>query len=402
VSLPIDQLVFDPNNVRKHSNKNLDAIKGSLTKFGQQKPIVIDEKNIILAGNGTVMAAKALGWSEIQCVQTDLKDSHLKTAFAIADNRTAELAEWDDDLLKETLASLQLNDFDIESIGFDAKEFEIETGNPGNTDPDDVPEVPQNVRGVKTGDLWILGDHRLLCGDSTKREDVERLMNGEKADMVFTDPPYGMNLDTDYSSMIASSGNAGTKYKGPIIGDDREFNPVFYFDLFKNVSEQFWFGADYYAKHLPANGAWIVWDKNSGHDGTHIGVIDGIIGSAFELCWSKSKHQRLIARIGGLRCGAAKMMNEIRVHPTQKPITLIEWFFNRWGKTADLVVDLFLGSGSTLIACEKTGRKCYGMEIDPHYCSVIIERWEKFSGKKAILEQTEVKDGQKTSSSDGT
>lgn len=230
--------------------------------------------------------------------------------------------------------------------------------------------------------------HRLVCGDSTSKEDVDLLMQREKADMVFTDPPYGMNLETDYSNVGKYNGTPkykfqnkksvknGTKYK-PVLNDEKQFDA----SLLLNMSEEiFLWGADYYAHSIPQNsGSWIVWDKSTDES------LDKMIGSSFELCWSKQKHKRLIARIKWRSLfGMEKEPGQKRVHPTQKPVALAEWFFERWGQDKKIVADLFGGSGSTLIACEKTGRHCRMAEIDPHYCSVIIERFQQFSGEKAV------------------
>lgn len=387
-SIEISKLSFDPANARKHSKKNLDAIKGSLKKFGQRKNIVIDANNVVVAGNGTLAAAIELGWTHIYADRTELTGPEA-IAFALADNRTAELAEWDLEPLQKTLQGLKDIDFDLGSIGFDEDFMEAHTPkveNPGLTDPDEVPEQVETR--CKPGDLWILGSHRLLCGDSTNVQHVERLMDGKKADMVFTDPPYGMNLDADWSGTSAGnhSGNrGGNKYK-KVIGDTNDFSPELINSIFANfsdVKEVFLWGADYYAEYLTEKnlGSWIVWDKASSSQG--IGTMDALIGSNFELCWSRSKHKRELVRMAHKGLGSVESGK--RVHPTQKPAKLSEWFFERWGKPNDLVADLFLGSGSTLIACEKTGRSCYGMEIDPHYCDVIIKRWEDFTGKKAQL-----------------
>jgi DNA modification methylase len=216
--------------------------------------------------------------------------------------------------------------------------------------------------------------HILMCGDSTSKDDVDRLMDGEKADMVFTDPPYGMNLDTDYSKLPDTNRMGKAKTFKSVHGDDNEFNPTFILEYFDYCNEILLFGADYYAKYLP-QGSWYVWDKRCDEN------FDKMIGSAFELCWSKSKHKREIARFNNtLFSGEIEAKN--KVHPTQKPTKMFEWFFERI--KGNVVVDLFLGSGSTLIACEKTNRKCYGSEIDPHYCSVIIKRWQDFTGEVAL------------------
>ncbi len=225
-----------------------------------------------------------------------------------------------------------------------------------------------------------------MCGDSTDTEFIDKLMNGDKADMVFTDPPYGMNLDTDFSDMPSAPGTTSKKYKS-ITGDNKDYDPSHVLNSFDYCEELFLWGADYYAERIQNKneGSWIVWDKRKE------GGTDKLFGSSFELCWSKTKHKRDIARImwaGYFGMGADDTKK--RIHPTQKPAILAEWFFEKWGVNKTLIVDLFLGSGSTLIACEKTERKCYGMEIDPHYCSVVIERWQNYTGKKAVkLENVE-------------
>lgn len=331
----IAKLVLDPANARRHSAKNLEAIKGSLVRFGQQKPIVITPAGVVLAGNGTLEAARSLGWDKIDCVRTKLEGTDA-TAYAIADNRTGELAEWDAGALSETLKSLAELDFDLGSIGFDETDLAAMIATPeppgGLTDPDAVPE--QVEPRTKPGDLWVLGEHRLLCGDSTNVQHVERLMAGEKATFVYCDPPYGMKLDADYKTGKGPgiySGNDMRRASGvthrDVVGDHDDFTPDLIqtvFASFGYCSEIFLWGADYYAELIPDRA-------------------------------------------------------------TQKPVALAAWFFERWGKPRDLVADLYLGSGSTLIACEKTGRRCFGMEIDPHYCDVIVARWEQFTGNTAIL-----------------
>ena len=233
--------------------------------------------------------------------------------------------------------------------------------------------------------------HRLMCGDSTDRAQVERLMGGEKADMVFTDPPYGMFLNADYSDMknnldfAKKKGFTGGKKYSDVIGDHDDFKPELIktvLENFSDVGEIFLWGADYYAELLESknDGSWVVWDKRLDES------ADKMYGSTFELCWSKSKHKRDIARIKWAGVfGTEQEFDHKRHHPTQKPALLVEWFFDRWGKSGDVTVDLYGGSGSTLIACEKTGRKCRMMELDPRYIDVIIKRWEDFTGKKAEL-----------------
>jgi len=239
--------------------------------------------------------------------------------------------------------------------------------------------------------LILKSKHRVLCGDCTIKENVDRLMDGQKADMVFTDPPYGMALDTDYEK-ITDPKNAmhrkagkdlclGKKYN-KVIGDDTEFIGKFILEFFPNCQEIFLWGADYYIETLERThenlGSWVVWDKITTAAGVVSEGAGKMFGSQFELCWSKNKHKREIVRL--FHKGFTSVDNSEKVHPTQKPVQLGEWFINRWGKDKQNTVDIFLGSGSTLIACEKTGRKCFGMEIDPHYCTVICQRYIDYVG----------------------
>ena len=375
--VPIDSLVFDPANARKHGERNLEAIKGSLARFGQQKPIVVGSDNVVYAGNGTLAAARALGWTEIDVVRTELTGPEA-TAFALADNRTSELAEWDTEILSKTLESLRAIDFDVASIGFD-DDFMVPTPpvTEGLTDPDAVPEQVETR--CKPGDMWVLGKHRLLCGDSTNVQHVERLMGGEKADIVFTDPPYGMNLDTDFSTMGNDRVLPGKKHRA-VQGDNADFDPAMIFGFFGYCAEIILFGADYFADRIPDrnDGSWLVWDKRVEER------YDAVIGSAFEMIWSKKRRKREIIRFEYASWGArmADTVGGHKAHPTMKPIGLLLEVLKR--ADGALVADLFLGSGSTLIACEKTGRRCFGMVLDPEYCDVILARWEAFTGQTAI------------------
>ena len=222
--------------------------------------------------------------------------------------------------------------------------------------------------------------HFVMCGDSTDRASVELLMNGVKADMVFTDPPYGMLLDTDYSGMHKSSdfGKGGKTYD-KVIGDHDDFTPELItsiFDNFDYCKEVFLWGADYYRWLIPKGGGWLVWDKRGGDTGMN---LDKLLGSSFELCWTLKSHKRDIARVlWSGHHGMQKSDQKSRTHPTEKPTELARWFFERWGKETKIVADVYLGSGSTLIACEQTDRTCYGMELDPKYVDVIRKRYWKF------------------------
>jgi DNA modification methylase len=234
-----------------------------------------------------------------------------------------------------------------------------------------------------------------MCGDSTSIDDIDKLLNKNKIDMIYTDPPYGMNLDTDFSGMKNNldfakekSFTGGKKYDAGIVDD---FNPeMINIILSLNVKETFLWGADYFAELLlnKNDGSWIVWDKraNGNDDIEEDYSSDKMYGSCFELCWSKNKHKRDIARVKWAGVfGTEQEFDHKRYHPTQKPIKLSSWFLNRYSKEGTNILDLFGGSGSTLIACEQLNRNCYMMELDPKYIDIIINRWENFTGKKAIL-----------------
>ena len=366
----INSLISAEYNPRQLKKEQYENIKDSLQRFGFVDPIIInknkDRKNIIIGGHQRVKVAKDLKYTEVPCLELDLSlDKEKELNIRLNKN----VGEWDYDILANLFDFNDLMDWGFtedDLAGFSPEEVEVE----GLTDDDDIPEDVESV--CKLGDIWKLGNHRLLCGDSTKKENIELLLDGQKADMVFTDPPYGMNLDTDYTKM----GNKSQKHK-QIIGDDKEFSALFFLNYFDYCKEQFWFGGDYYFNSLTKGGSWFVWDKYPTDEN------DKRFGSAFELIWSKQKHKRTIYRIMSLNVGHHK--REKIEHPTQKPSDLLIAILNKYSSKGSFIFDGFLGSGSTLIACEKTNRVCYGMELDEHYCDVVINRWEQFTGKKAEL-----------------
>jgi DNA modification methylase len=376
--IDINLLKSHPNNPRVIKDRQFKVLCESIEKnkdYFEARPILCNKDMVIFAGNMRYRAAQKIGLKEVPVAIMDIPEERQKEIM-IRDNRSN--GEFNFDVLA--------NNFDVNELmklGFEEKELLGSSFDffPSEEKDDKIPEMPQTPPIVQRADVWQLGRHRVMCGDSTKKEDVERLMDGKKADMVFTDPPYGMNLDTDYSKNKGGGGlglvNAGKKHR-PVIGDDKPFDPAFIFELFGYCKEIFLWGGDYYHLRLPENSGWIVWDKTGGNDS----LMDAGFGANFELCWSKQKHKRDIARITWK--GVAGRAGEKTVHPTQKSVKLFEWFFKRWGKENDIVWDGFLGSGSTLIACEKTNRICYGMELDEKYCDVIIKRWEEFSGQRAI------------------
>lgn len=369
----IDDLELDPANARKHDDKNLKAIAESLSQFGQRKPIVVWGMRVI-AGNGTLVAARSLGWKEILVAKVPVDwDEQRVMAYALADNRSAELAVWDEQVLTDQLKQLELADWDVEALGFDV---EVE---PEQVIEDEIPDVVDEPR-VKLGQIWQLGRHRLMCGDSSSKEAVDKLMNGTKANIIYSDPPYGMNLDTDYTQM------GSNRSYDSVIADDKQFDAKFLLNYFSYCKEIFLWGADYYVETLdrkyPNLGSWLIWDKYSNQE--QLGLLDGKFGSGFETVWSKAKHARQLVRVL-VTTNYTAHGDETRVHPTQKPVELAVWFINKFSKPNDFLVDLFGGSGSTLIACEQTNRVCYMMELDPKYCDVIIARWEKLTGEQAQL-----------------
>lgn len=242
---------------------------------------------------------------------------------------------------------------------------------------------------VQPGDIWQMGPHRLLCGDATLADNVALLMDGAKASMLLTDPPYGMRLDTDFSSMKGSrpfmleKGVTGGRRYAHVVGDHGDFSAQPIVKMFHAVPEQFWFGADYYAVTLGDtmhSGSWLIWDKRCNER------FDRMYGSCFEMIWSRKRHKRDILRhVWAGIFGTEKEPQRGRVHPTQKPVALFEDILTRYSKPQMLVVDPYLGSGTTLIACERTGRTCYGVEIEPQYCDIILARWEHETGQRAVL-----------------
>jgi DNA modification methylase len=379
---PVDR----PKPYAKNPRRNdaaVDKVAASIREFGWAQPIVVDGDGVIIIGHTRLKAAKKLGLKTVPVlVRADLSPEQV-AALRLADNKTAELAEWDEPLLAAELDAL-VGAVDMEQFGFD---LSAPTGTDGQTDEDAVPEPPPEPVS-RRGAVYALGRHRLMCGDSTSAEDVAKLMHGEKADLVFTDPPYGMNLDTDYSSMqnhldfAKEKGfTGGKKYDAGHVDD---FHPeMVQAALDLGAKETFLWGADYYAELLPNrnDGSWIVWDKRSNNtdDIEADESSDRMYGSCFELCWSKTKHKRDIARIKWAGVfGTEQEFDHKRHHPTQKPVKLSGRFVNRYSKEGDIVVDIFGGSGSTMIACEQLGRKCRMMELDPHYCDVIRRRWAEF------------------------
>ena len=383
--IPIKQLnpaTYNPRKDLQPGDPEYEKLKRSIQEFGYVEPIVWNKRTgNIVGGHQRYKVLLDMGVSEVDCVVVDLDETKEK-ALNLALNKIQ--GDWDNLKLKDLLLELDTGEFDIELTGFDMDEIEdlmTQFHVPEEIIEDEVPEPPEEPI-TKPGDLWILGRHRLLCGDATKKEDVERLMDGKKADMVFTDPPYGMKLDTDYSKM-QGNGRKGKTYS-KVIGDNEDFSEDLIntiFDNFNYCKEIFLWGVDYYFDLIPGfkKGNLIVWDKTLQTNG------DADYNSEFELLWTKNQHKKEVIHFNWFRYfGLSAQDIKTRVHPTQKPLQVITPFIEKYSDEDSNIVDLYGGSGSTLIACEQLNRTCYMMELDPVYCDVIVKRWENLTGQKAV------------------
>ena len=384
---------FNPRTITKD---DLEKLKQSLINSGYHAPILIDLDNTIIAGHARWHALKQLKVKTLECRVPDRKltESEFKE-INIRDN--VNNGNWDVDVLANNFDVPSLIEWGVPENLFAGFEADSMSGTTGLTDDDSVPEVPVEPTS-KLGDLYALGDHKLLCGDSTNLDHVKRLMGEDKADMVFTDPPYGVSYADKNKSLNAVS--KGNRIQTPIINDslkDKELAEFFvmaFTSLFESMKE----GAGFYVS-APQGGEQMMMMMMMSQAGLPV---------RHELIWVKNNH--VLGRadyhykhepvLYGWKEGAAHSWygernqfstlmvdkpHSSKLHPTMKPIELIEIFLKNSSKGDDIILDLFGGSGSTLIACEKTNRKCYMMELSPNYCDVIIKRWEEFTGKKAEL-----------------
>jgi len=395
--ISIDKLIPYARNARTHSDEQVAQIAASIREFGFNNPVLIADDNTIIAGHGRVMAARKLGLTDAPCIKLSHLSETQRKAYILADNKLALNAGWENSLLSVELEELIGSGFDISLTGFTQEEIDalkpIEVTE-GLTDEDATPAVTETPVTV-LGDVWLLGRHRLMCGDSTSIEQAEKLMDGVKADMVFTDPPYNVayegrgeknklgkikNDDMSDESFEQFCRDVFATYHAVmkplaciyVCHPDSQTGPKLAFEttfgeLFKKASTLIWVKQsagmgwqDYRAQHEP-----ILYGWKEGGSGKHF------------YCGDRSK--TTVWQIG--RDAQASY-----VHPTQKPVALPEEAIKNSSKGEDVVLDLFGGSGSTLIACEKTGRINRSMELDPKYCDVIVKRWQDFTGKKATLE----------------
>lgn len=395
IELNLEDIKPYENNPRKNDGA-VDAIARSIEQFGFNQPIVIDRNNIIVAGHTRHKAAKKLGLKTVPCIRVeDLTDEEVK-AYRLADNKTAELAGWDFEMLAEELQ--EIDDIDMSDFGFE----EALLSETEEVVEDEVPEINNDEPTSKPGDIWRLGPHVLMCGDSTNHDDVKKLIGGISADLLLTDPPYNI----DYTELAASRAKFKPckrikegKYTN--IKNDKlspEAFEAFLTRAFHNASESMKKGAAFYIWHsdlttMPFRKACLetdldikqclIWEKQSitltrqDYQWQHEPCLYGWKKGASH-SWYSDRRQRTILKFD--------KPQKSELHPTMKPVALFDYLIKNSTKQGDIVLDLFGGSGTTLIACEQNGRVGYLMELDPKYCDVIVERWEKLTGRKAVLD----------------
>ena len=357
MKVDIKKVIPNPSNPRIIKDDKFKKLVNSIKEFPQMlelRPIVVDSNMVVLGGNMRLKACIAAGLQEVDILIADQLTEEQRAEFIIKDN--VGFGEWDWDLLA--------NEWDVEALTDWGLELPFDTTPVLEAEEDDY-EMPSEIQtNIVLGDLIEIGNHRLLCGDSTDSDAVARLMDGQKADMVFTDPPYGIGLDKDNQRLGKSQ-----EY-GAVLNDHDNTTAIDAFNLVSslNVENIFFWGANHYSNALPPSSCWIVWDKQGGKHVTYADV---------ELCYSNlNSPARMFTHIwDGFRRDSEK--GEKRIHPTQKPVKLICEIWEYFKINYNIVLDLFLGSGSTMVAAHQLNRKCYGMELDPKYCQVIVDRMQK-------------------------
>jgi len=381
-----DVLIPYVNNSRTHSDKQVTEIASSIKEFGFTNPVLIDKENTIIAGHGRLLASKKLGLKEVPTILLENLTEAQKKAYIIADNKLALNAGWDEELLSIELKELDELGYDTSLTGFSEDELSDILDKPiskGLTDEDEVPEDVEPI--VEKGDIWQLGNHRLMCGDSTILNNYEKLLKENKADLLITDPPYNVNYE------------GKDKNKLTIKNDSKNDDDFLQFlkDAFINCAINLKLGCSFYIFHSDWYGLEfrqsiknsnlelkqnLIWEKNSmvmgrqDYQWQHEPCLYGWKRGASHSWYSDRKQTTIIKY---------DRPSKSKLHPTMKPVGLIEYLIKNSSKQEDIILDPFLGSGTSLMACEKQGRICYGIELDPKYCDVIIKRWENFTGKKA-------------------
>lgn len=376
-------------NARTHSDGQIDQLRRSIREFGWTNPVLIDEDRVLIAGHGRLEAAKREGLTEVPAIVVAGLTREQRRALAVADNKLALNAGWDVDLLREELEELQADGFDLGLTGFSDDELSALLAPApvdGLTDPDDVPEAPADAV-TRLGDIWVLGSHRLMCGDSTSIDAVNALMAGSKADLWLTDPPYNVAYEGKTKDAL--------KIKNDSMSDE-QFR-VFLRDAFTTAATVMKPGAVFYIWHADLEGynfrrackdagltvrQCLVWNKSvmvmgrQDYQSKHEPCLYGWKDGAGHL-WASDRKQTTV-----LQFDKPHRSGE---HPTMKPVALFEYQMLNNTKGGDIVLDTFGGSGTTVIAAEKNGRVAYAMELEPKYCDVIIKRWQDFTGQTATL-----------------
>ena len=370
----IDTIKPYKNNAKLHPKEQIEQIKKSIENFGMNDPIGI-WNNEIVEGHGRILACKELGYKQIPVIKLDHLTDEERKSYIIAHNKLTMNSDFDIDILRTELENLKELDFDLDLTGFNVDELDDILGkNEEEVEivEDEVPEVPEEPK-AKLGDIYQLGRHRLMCGDSTKAEDIDRLMNGAKADLVLTDPPYGINVVSDNGEVGANFGVAKKGNYSKVIADDTTDTAKKSYEILKTICNKLilW-GGNYFIDFLEPSDGWLIWDKRV-DSGIRNTFADGEMAYCNFHTPIRIYHQLWNGMIR--ECEKDK-----RVHPTQKPIKMLSEILQDFSEENETILDVFGGSGSTLIACEQLNRKCYMMELDEHYVSVIIERYINFTG----------------------
>ncbi len=367
----IDRLIPYANNARTHSADQVAQIAASIKEWGWTTPVLVDETGSIIAGHGRTLAARLLKMTEIPVMVADGWSDAKKRAYIIADNKLALNAGWDNEMLALELGEIGDLGFDLDLTGFTAEEIAAlmpEQIEPGLTDEDAVPEVPEQPVTV-IGDVWVLGKHRLMCGDSGSIDAIDKLLDGEAINAIVTDPPYGIGIDGQKESKNKNPKHNRKAHAFMGWDDERPDEGIFNYIVSANVPAVIW-GGNYFADILPPSRGWLYWSKGQ----------DGLTMSDGELAWTTET-----TPLRAITVNRSALKGS--VHPTQKPLQIVEFSFD-YIKAGPVVLDLFGGSGSTMIACEKTNRKARLMELAPQYCDVIVKRWQEFTGKIAVHAET--------------
>lgn len=376
----IEDLTPHPDNPRQHPESAIKKLVSSIEEFGWTNPILVTEDGTVVAGHARLKAARRLDRDTVPVITLDMDDPDA-TAYMIADNRLNEETDWDLEELDELMANLEEAGFDDLELGFDEGEIEKQLGELSESfEEEKRPDLPEDTK-ASVGDEWKIGDHRLVCANAREIIKKEKF---EGIDMILSDPPYGVNLVGDEESKIGGQSTStigpkdGRNQYRPIKGDDEPFDPSF---LLEGAELVMLFGANHFSDRLPQRHHWLVWDKKPG------GNRPESFGDV-ELVWTNIETRHSVQKYnhqwdGMMREGTRDLESEGKVHPAQKPVGLLAEIIKDYTTRDDTILDPYLGSGSTLLASEVTGRRCIGIELDPIYCELTVQRWENYTGKEA-------------------